>query len=243
MRTQATSYLVTAWEALAAQQETTMDELPVTFEDVSIVQAVQAQPGENVTLSVTLDRSHRFQVPSPFFRGTESTACPALHVNLDPPQLAELVSLALPFIFPVHMNVGVDMEWQRALLCIPSSTISRAVADCSAPHLQVLQETDIIAEGRIKARAAPNAPKKEADTTDESAEAPGDTVAPPAEAAAMAAAPAPAAEAPKAESVAAEGELPPGCNTEHRLCHWRLSYFDLRMPFITRPSLLPLLLP
>ena len=62
---QATSYLVTAWEALAAQQETTMDELPVTFEDVSIVQAVQAQPGENVTLSVTLDRSHRFQVPSP----------------------------------------------------------------------------------------------------------------------------------------------------------------------------------
>ena len=64
MHVQATSYLVTAWEALAAQQETTMDELPVTFEDVSIVQAVQAQPGENVTLSVTLDRSHRFQVPS-----------------------------------------------------------------------------------------------------------------------------------------------------------------------------------
>ena len=59
---QATSYLVTAWEALATQQEKTMDELPVTFEDVSIVQAVQAQPGENVTLSVLLDRSHRFQV-------------------------------------------------------------------------------------------------------------------------------------------------------------------------------------
>ena len=59
---QATSYLVTAWEALAAQQETTMEEMPVIFEDVSIVQAVQAQPGENVTLSVLLDRSHRFQV-------------------------------------------------------------------------------------------------------------------------------------------------------------------------------------
>jgi len=41
-----------------------MDQLPVTFEDVSIVQAVQAQSGENVTLSVTLDRSHRFQVLS-----------------------------------------------------------------------------------------------------------------------------------------------------------------------------------
>ena len=72
MRMQATSYLVTAWEALAAQQETTMDELPVTFEDVSIVQAVQAQPGENVTLSVTLDRSHRFQVPIPTLQGVKA---------------------------------------------------------------------------------------------------------------------------------------------------------------------------
>ena len=61
---QATSYLVTAWEALASQQETTMEELPVSFDDVSIVQAVQAQPGEAVTLSVLLDRSHRFQVCS-----------------------------------------------------------------------------------------------------------------------------------------------------------------------------------
>ena len=59
---QATSYLVTAWEALAAQRETTMEELPVVFEDVSIVQAVQANPGDQVTLSVLLDRSHRFQV-------------------------------------------------------------------------------------------------------------------------------------------------------------------------------------
>ena len=78
---QATSYLVTAWEALAAQNETTMDEMPVTFEDVSIVQAVQAQPGENVTLSVTLDRSHRFQVPSSCssrhcqMPSTQSVAC------------------------------------------------------------------------------------------------------------------------------------------------------------------------
>lgn len=62
MGLQATSYLVTAWEALAAQHEKTMAELPVVFEDVSIVQAVQAQPGDNVTLSVLLDRSHRFQV-------------------------------------------------------------------------------------------------------------------------------------------------------------------------------------
>ncbi|CAK0786732.1 hypothetical protein CVIRNUC_009946 [Coccomyxa viridis] len=132
----ATSYLVTAWEALASQQETTMEELPVSFDDVSIVQAVQAQPGEAVTLSVLLDRSHRFQV---------------------------------------------------------------------------LQETDIIAEGRIKARAAPAAPKKaEEESKDVSAEAPGDTVPPPAEGAAAEAAPAPAAEAPAAEPAApaAEGEAP-----------------------------------
>ena len=76
LHVQATSYLVTAWEALAAQQETTMEELPVSFEDVSIVQAVQAQPGEAVTLSVLLDRSHRFQV-------CMVTHVPLIHKNLE----------------------------------------------------------------------------------------------------------------------------------------------------------------
>lgn len=76
---QATSYLVTAWEALAAQQETTMEELPVIFEDVSIVQAVQAQPGENVTLSVLLDRSHRFQVWSKLVNPAFQPCSKALH--------------------------------------------------------------------------------------------------------------------------------------------------------------------
>ena len=79
--------------------------------------------------------------------------------------------------------------------------------------MQVLQETDIIAEGRIKARNAPNAPKKEEESKDESAEAPGDTVAPPAEGAAAEAAPAPAAEAPKAEPAAAEGVVPTVCSS------------------------------
>ncbi len=74
--------------------------------------------------------------------------------------------------------------------------------------MQVLQETDIIAEGRIKARAAPAAPKKAEDV---SAEAPGDTVPSPAEGAATEAAPAPAAEAPAAElaAPAAEGTALP----------------------------------
>ena len=35
--------------------------LRVAFEDVAVVQAVQAEPGEDVTLSVLLDRSGRFQ--------------------------------------------------------------------------------------------------------------------------------------------------------------------------------------
>ena len=72
---QATSYLVTAWEALATQRETTMEELPVVFEDVSIVQAVQAQPGEAVTLSVLLDRSHRFQARARLAWHSEMAGC------------------------------------------------------------------------------------------------------------------------------------------------------------------------
>jgi fatty acid synthase len=59
---QATSYLVTAWEALAAQREKKMHELPVVFEDVRILQAVPAAPGASVALSVLLDASQRFQV-------------------------------------------------------------------------------------------------------------------------------------------------------------------------------------
>lgn len=62
---QATSYLVTAWEALAAQQGKAAAELPVLFEDVSIVQAVPIAPGGSVTLSVILDASHGFQARLP----------------------------------------------------------------------------------------------------------------------------------------------------------------------------------
>lgn len=64
--------------------------------------------------------------------------------------------------------------------------------------MQVLQETDIIAEGRIKPRSAPAPAKKEGDAAD-SAEAPADTVAP-AEAGAAA-----ATEEPKPEVAAPTG--------------------------------------
>ena len=62
---QATSYLCTAWEALAAREDVPMAKLPVVFEDVSIKQAVQAEAGDNVTLRVLLDHSSRFQVCMP----------------------------------------------------------------------------------------------------------------------------------------------------------------------------------
>lgn len=60
---------MTAWEAFAAHHKAKMCELPVLFEDVSIVQAVPVAPGGAVTLSVTLsvlvDRSHRFEARPP----------------------------------------------------------------------------------------------------------------------------------------------------------------------------------
>lgn len=59
---QATSYLVTAWEALAMQKQVPKEALPVIFEDVEIFQAVQADVDVPVILSVLLDRSNRFQV-------------------------------------------------------------------------------------------------------------------------------------------------------------------------------------
>ncbi len=70
--------------------------------------------------------------------------------------------------------------------------------------MQVLQETDIIAEGRIKPRSAPAPAKKEGDAA--SAEAPADTVAP-----AEAEAAAPTEEA-KPEAAAPAGVHPsPAC--------------------------------
>lgn len=59
---QATSYLVTAWDALATLMGKPMSEVCVEWADVVIQQAVQADADSSVTLSVLLDNSHRFQV-------------------------------------------------------------------------------------------------------------------------------------------------------------------------------------
>ena len=62
---QATSYMCTVWEALAHREDVPMEQLRVTFQDVSIKQAVQAQADEDVTLKVLLDQSGRFQAWHP----------------------------------------------------------------------------------------------------------------------------------------------------------------------------------
>ena len=58
----ATSYVVTAWEALATIKGKPMAEVGVTFEDVIIHQAVAAEEGQKVALAVLLAPGNRFHV-------------------------------------------------------------------------------------------------------------------------------------------------------------------------------------
>ena len=58
----ATSYVVTAWEALATIKGKPMAEVGVTFEDVIIHQAVAAEEGQKVALAVLLAPNNRFHV-------------------------------------------------------------------------------------------------------------------------------------------------------------------------------------
>ena len=66
----ATSYVVTAWEALAADLDRPMAELPVDFREVAIHQPVIAGEGQQITLAVQLGPGGKFHVRRP-------TGCPA----------------------------------------------------------------------------------------------------------------------------------------------------------------------
>jgi hypothetical protein len=93
----------------------------------------------------------------------------------------------------------------RSLQPLTSYEVRSVWADMLSA-LQVLQETDIIAEGRIKPRAAPAsaAPaNKEGDEQDAQPEAPADTVPPPE------AADAPAAEQPAQQALSGPAAGPP----------------------------------
>jgi hypothetical protein len=61
----ATSYVVTAWEALAVKEGKSISEVPVTFDDVCIHQAVPAEADQKVTLGVLLAPGNRFHVRIP----------------------------------------------------------------------------------------------------------------------------------------------------------------------------------
>jgi hypothetical protein len=63
----ATSYVVTAWEALAVKEGKSISEVPVTFDDVCIHQAVPAEADQKVTLGVLLAPGNRFHVRIPSF--------------------------------------------------------------------------------------------------------------------------------------------------------------------------------
>lgn len=61
----ATSYVVTAWEALCNMKSRKMEETPVAFEDVQIRQAVTAEEGQKVALAVLIAPDNRFNVRLP----------------------------------------------------------------------------------------------------------------------------------------------------------------------------------
>jgi hypothetical protein len=62
----ATSYVVTAWEALCSMKSRKMEETPVVFEDVQIRQAVTAEEGQKIALAVLIAPDNRFCVSVPF---------------------------------------------------------------------------------------------------------------------------------------------------------------------------------
>ncbi len=56
------SFMVAAWECLAKQHASNMWDFPVVFEEMLVLAPVRAERGDSVTLSVSIDKSHRFQV-------------------------------------------------------------------------------------------------------------------------------------------------------------------------------------
>ena len=59
---QMSCFVVTAWEALAAQEGKTIWEMPVEWKHVEIHQPVRAERTEKVELGVLFDFNHTFQV-------------------------------------------------------------------------------------------------------------------------------------------------------------------------------------
>ena len=63
---QMSCFLVTAWEAFAAQEGKSIWQMPVEFMHIEVLQPVRAERTEKVRLSVLFDFSNKFQAcPSP----------------------------------------------------------------------------------------------------------------------------------------------------------------------------------
>jgi fatty acid synthase len=80
----ATSYVVTAWEALCSMKSRKMEETPVAFEDVQIRQAVTAEEGQKIALAVLIAPDNRFNVspPNPVLSHESATSAQACNAAL-----------------------------------------------------------------------------------------------------------------------------------------------------------------
>ena len=91
----ATSYVVTAWEALAADLDKPMAEVPVEFKDVAIHQPVVAMADQEVTLAVQLGPGGKFYVSTPSCWLALCTPC-ASDVNIYNPALTTGLRFSRP---------------------------------------------------------------------------------------------------------------------------------------------------
>ena len=70
-------FLVTAWEAFAAQESKTIWQMPVEFMHIEVLQPVRAERTEKVKLSVLFDFSSKFQAcPASCSNGVGSLPSP-----------------------------------------------------------------------------------------------------------------------------------------------------------------------
>lgn len=129
-----------------------MSELPVRWSDVTIHQAVHADANSSVTLSVLLDQSHRFQViccsylMAALLRrlGQAAWICPLHH---DGTKFCQSIARQ------AYRSVKADQSYS------PSPQSGSHLQVSMLRHAQVLNGSDLIAEGHIRAmQPAPNPP-------------------------------------------------------------------------------------
>lgn len=156
----ATSYVVTAWEALCSMKSRKMEETPVVFEDVQIRQAVTAEEGQKVALAVLIAPDNRFCVSLHFSSPCSCAWLPEASGSMTQPASFQQQCMGIAHLQEVsnawHNLRGPSM--MMVLLCI-SSVAKAAPYPCRIMSrgvpLQVLHSGDLICEGTIKMQAEP----------------------------------------------------------------------------------------